>query len=48
LKYDRLAIHETLMNDCSVEKLKETIESKTHLMYRIDRYGQNAFQVPSK
>jgi len=45
LKYDRLVIHETLMNECSVEKLIETIESKTHLMYRLDRYGQNAFQV---
>jgi len=45
LKLDRLLIHEALMNKCTLSELMKIIEKNTHLMYKIDRYGQNAFQV---
>jgi len=34
-----------LMNECTLNELLEIIDKNTHLMYKIDRYGQNAFQV---
>jgi len=45
IKYDHLMIHEILMNDCTLEKLMDAIEKYMDIIYRVDRYGQNAFRV---
>ena len=46
IKYDRLMIHEILMNNDSTEQqLLDFIQKNKCLLYKRDRYGQNAFQV---
>ncbi len=46
IQYDGLLIHKILMDGNSTEKhLLDVIETSKTLMYKIDRYGHNAFQV---
>eukprot|EP01037_Dinobryon_pediforme_P035952 gene35952-42638_t len=46
MKHDGLLIHAILMDSKSTEEsLLEVIASNKSLMYKLDRYGQNAFQV---
>lgn len=46
IKHDGLRIHEILMdNESTEEELSEVIATNKALMYKRDRYGQNAFRV---
>ena len=46
IQFDGLLIHQILMDGKSNEKhLLDVIETNKTLMYRLDRYGHNAFQV---
>ena len=46
IQFDGLLIHQILMDSKSTEKhLLDVIESNKTLMYKLDRFGHNAFQV---
>jgi hypothetical protein len=46
IKHDGLLIHEILMDSKSTEQqLPDFIQKNKRLLYKRDRYGQNAFQV---